>query len=201
MSAQLQEMNDLMPERQSVDIKLRLTQILDYSKQLDVVDESGFRKIMALYSESKGWEKKIEFLRTEANGPDQERINARNDKAKELLKPLKEIQIVAKTKSAQYQAILEERKRQEEKRIEDILDIIGVDEMPYIEPIDKSVRTEKAMMYTKVVKKFRVVDRDKIPAKYLMVNEKAIENDIKLGVANIEGVEIYEEEVTQLRTR
>jgi len=201
MSAQLQEMNDLMPERQSVDIKVRLTQLLDFSKRLEVVDEFGFRQIMALYSESKGWEKKIEFLRTEANGPDQERINARNDKAKELLKPLKEIQSVAKTKSAQYQAILEERKRQEEKRIEDILDIIGVDEMPYIEPIEKSVRTEKGMMYTKVVKKFRIVDRDKIPACYLMVNEKAVENGIKLGIANIPGIEIYEEETTQLRTR
>lgn len=201
MATQLQEITDLMPERQSIDIKSRLNQILDFSKSLDVVDESGFRQIMALYAESKGWEKKIDFLRTEANGPDQERINARNDKAKELLKPLREIQQIAKTKSAQYQAILEERKRQEEKRIEDILDIIGVDEMPYIEPIDKSVRTEKGMMYKKVVRKFRVTDQALVPARYLMINEKAVENDIKLGIINIPGIEVYDEETTQIRTR
>jgi hypothetical protein len=41
----------------------------------------------------------------------------------------------------------------------------------------------------------------KVPAKYLMVDEAAIKRDLKLGVSEIDGIEIFEEKITQLRTR
>lgn len=204
MSIQVQtqvEDDDLFLERKQFDLKQRLGQIVLIAKNLVVNNEEAFRQITGLYSESRDWEKQIEFARKNANAPDQDRINARNDKAKELLTPLKEIQQLAKVKSAQYQAMLEEAKRQEEARIKDAVDLLGLDDMPYIPPVEKSHRGDGAIVYTKVVTKFKLVDLSKVPLKYLKIDEDAIERDLKLGVAEIPGLEIFQEKITQLKSR
>ncbi len=203
MSAQLipNELDDFLIERKQINLKQRLKEIISSAVHLSVDNEESFRKVTALYAESKNWEKQIEFARKQANTPDQERINGRNDKAKELLIPLKQIQSIAKQKAEQYQMMLEERKRKEEEGIRQAVDLLGLDEMPYIAPVDKSIRGEGAIVYTRTVRKFRIVDLSKIPLKYLQINEEAIEQDIRLGVGEIDGLEIYEEKVTQLKAR
>ena len=202
MSVPIQiEDDDLFLERKQFDLKQRLGEIVLVAKNLSVTNEEGFRRITALYAESKDWEKQIEFARKQANTPDQDRINARNDKAKELLTPLREIQSIAKTKSSQYQMMLEEAKKQEEERIKEAVDLLGLEDAPYLPPVEKTHRGDGAIVYTRTVRKFRIVDRAVVPSKYLKVDEDALEQDIKLGVAEIPGVEIYEEKVTQLKTR
>ena len=201
MSVQIQELDEFLVERQHIDLKERLSEVVNFANGMTVNTEASFRQISAIYAESKEWEKKIEFLRKQANEPDQTRINLRNDKAKEILNPLKQIQSIAKTKSGQYQMILEEQKKKEEERIRAAVDILGLDDVPYFSPLEKSVRTEKAMMVTRTVRKFRVVDQALVPAKYLTVDTDAVERDIKLGINSIAGIEIIEEQITQLRTR
>lgn len=192
---------ELLPERSETDIKHKLSVIVFNANNLAVNNEESFRKITGFYSESKEWERQIEFLRKTANAPDQERINARNDKAKELLTPLKEIQRISKEKSSQYQMMLEEAKKKEEQRIKEAVELIGADEMPYLPPVEKTLRGDGAIVYTRIVRKFRVVDQEKVPKKYWKVDEETIERDIKLGIAEIPGVEVYEEKITQLKTR
>lgn len=201
MSVQIQEIDEFLVDRKHVDLKQKLAEIVSFAGALTVDSEISFRQISALYAESKDWEKKIEFIRKQANEPDQERIAARNDKAKELLNPLKEIQSIAKSKSGQYQVMLEDAKRRDEERIRQAVDILGLDDVPYFPPAEKSVRTEKAMMITRTVREFRIVDQALVPARYLKVDTDAIERDIKLGIANIPGIEITEKQITQLRTR
>ena len=202
MSVQAQpEDDDLFLERKQFDLKKRLGQIVLVAHNVVVNNEEAFRQITALYAESKDWEKQIEFARKNANAPDQDRINTRNDKAKEILAPLKEIQTIAKTKSGQYQMMLEEIKQKEAARIKEAIDLIGSEEMPYIPPAEKIQRGEGAIAYTRMVRKFRIVDEAKLPDRYWRVNEDAIASDMKLGINEIPGVEIYEEKVTQLKTR
>ncbi len=195
------ELDEFLAERNKFSLKQRLESIVITAKNIPVMNEDGFRKITNLYAESKDWEKKIEFSRKQANAPDQDRINARNDKAKELLAPLKQIQMIAKDKTHHYQMMLEDIKKKEEERVKDIVDLLGLDDMPYIPPVDKTLRGDGAVVYTRTVMKFRIIDESKVPAKYLRVDEDAIERDIKLGVGSIEGVEIYEDKVTQLKSR
>jgi hypothetical protein len=67
-----------------------------------------------------------------------------------------------------------------------------------LEGIDKpegTVTADAGMIKFRTVKKFRVVDFSKIISKYLMVDEKAIKEDINVGVDEIAGIEIYTEEV------
>ena len=169
--------------------------------ELDVTNETNFRKMTSIYADSKDWEKRIEFLRKEANGPDQDRINSRNDKAKEILTPLKQLQTVAKQKCEKYQLILEQRKQEEQKKIQQAVDLLGLDDVPMVAPVEKSIRGDGAIMVSRTVRKFRTVDLSKVPLKYLQVDQEAIDRDIKLGVSEIPGIEIYEEKITQLRSR
>lgn len=201
MTTQIIEMDEFLVDGPSIDIKKRLGEIVSGARGLAVNCEDSFRKITGLYAESKDWEKRIEFIRKQSNQPDQDRINARNDKAKELLTPLKEIQSIAKEKTAQYQLMLEEARREEEAKMAEGADLLGLSEAPEVAPVPQSQRGDGAILYKRTVRKFRIVDRAKIPAKYLKVDEEAIERDIKLGIGEIEGVSIYEEEITQLRTR
>lgn len=182
-------------------LKEKLQYVIESSSILDVVTEEQFKRMTRIYSEAKEWEKRIEFIRKQANQPDQERINARNDAAKDILAPLKQIQSIAKQKCEGYQSVLEARKTAEEKKIQDAVDLLGLDEAPLPVPVEKTVRGSGALMYTKVVRKFRTTDISKVPLKYLKIDEESIERDIKLGVGEIPGIEIYEEKQTTLRTR
>lgn len=183
------------------DLKKKLSIVIDEAKSIEVLNDGHFRKMTKLYGEAKDWEKRIDFIRKEANQPDQERINARNDKAREILMPLKLIQSIAKEKCERYQLILDAAKAAEEKKVQDAVDLLGLDVVPLPMPVEKTVRGDGAMMYTRTVRKFRIVDQSQIPTKYLTVDVDAIERDLKLGVAEIPGIEMYEEKQTNLRTR
>jgi hypothetical protein len=192
---------DLFVERASIDLKGKLKDIILVASNLSVTNEPAFQQITSFYSQSKDWENQIETMRKFANKPDQERINIRNDKAKELLDPLRQIQSIAKTKTSQYQAMLEEAKRAEQEKAKEAVELLGLEDAPYIPPVEKTHRGDGAMVYTKTIRKFRIVDQAKVPAQYLKVDEDAVALAIKLGVAEIDGLEIYEEKVTQLRSR
>lgn len=195
------ELDEFLVKEKRVDLRERLKNIVQIAASIEVYNEESFHKVTAFYAESKDWEKRIEFIRKQANAPDQDKINARNDKAKELLTPLKEIQRIAKTKCERYQFMLEEQKAKEQVKIQEAVDLLGLDDMPYLPPVEKSMRGDGAMVYTRTVKKFRIVDLAKVPAKYFKIDEDLIEQDIKLGVGEIDGIEVYEEKQTTLRTR
>jgi hypothetical protein len=184
-----------------VTVKEKLHMIVADAINLEVTTDDGFKRMTNMYSESKEWEKRIEYLRKEANRPDQNRISGRNDKAQEILGPLKQIQTIAKQKCEKYQLLLEQQKAYEQQQMVDAADVLGLDDVPMVAPLDKSIRGDGALMFTRTVKKFRTVDLSKVPLKYLQVNEDLIKQDMNLGVSEIAGIEIYEEKVTQLRTR
>jgi len=200
MTAQITNVDEFLVDKHD-SIKDKLQSIVSTAQSMEVTNQDAFLKMTGLYTDSKDWEKRIEFIRKQANQPDQDRINTRNDKAKEVTAPLKQIQSIAKQKCDGYQQLLEKLKQEEEKRIEDASDLLGLDEVPMVMPLDKSVRGDGALMFTRTVRKFRIVDVTKVPLKYLQVNEEMVAMEIKLGVSDIPGIEVYEEKVTQLRTR
>ena len=119
---------------------------------------------------------------------------------KELSEPLDKIIEIANAKTGSYQKLLEEQKRVNDEETRQAAALFGDSDI-YIAPLEKTIRGDGAMAITKTVKKFRLSDINKVPMKYLMLNEKAIELDIKLGLSEIAGLEIYEEQTTQLRVR
>jgi hypothetical protein len=195
------EVDEFLIDQSAVDLKQRFTEIIYNAESAEITREEHFRKFTALYAEAKDWERRIEFLRKEANGPDQDRINVRNDKAREILGPIKQIQSIAKQKCAEWQKLLEQRKSDEEAKLKAAADLLGLDDVPYVLPVEKTTRGDGAMMVTRTVRKYRIVEFDKIPDKYLQLNEELVQRDIKLGIGSIPGLEFYDEQITQLRSR
>lgn len=192
---------DFMVEILENPVRGKIERMKQEVTSLVMTNEVAFHQATKFYKFAKEGEKQIEFIRKQLNGPDQERINARNDKAKDLLEPLKEVQRIAASKSAEYQTMLEEQKREAQLKIEEAVELFGVEPAMPITEFPKTVRSESATVFTRTIRNFRIVDPSKVPAKYLMVNEEAVKQDIKLGVNEIPGIEIYEEQVRQIRTR
>lgn len=171
-----------------------------FAENMDVTTEPSFKKITSIYADARNWEKIIDQKRKEANIPEQTIINARNDKAKEVIEPLRLIQSICKRKADEYQRFLEEEKRKEAAKIEQAANIFETD-VPYLPSVSTSHRGDGAIAYTKTETKFRLIDLSKVPLKYLMLDETRIKQDIKLGIDVISGLEIYTEKTTQLKTR
>lgn len=184
-----------------LEMKDQLLEVRDFIKSLVVNDESSFDTVTSIYKMSKSWEKQIEFSRKIANEPDQAKINARNDMAKALMTPLKEIQEIAKNKTVAHQATLEEKQRQEQAKLKEAAELIGIEDVSLCAPLEKSIRGHGAIAYTRVVRKFRITDLSKVPVRYLQINEDAVKEAIDMGIDEIPGLEIFESKEIQLKVR
>lgn len=188
-------------EENGVDVKQTIQDMVLFAKSMTVENDGSFKSMTSLYRQARDWKKLIEEKRKGATEPFRRQTSAINDKAKELSEPLTTVEEIAKMKVDGYQKMLEQKKEIEDAKIREAAAILDIDENLYIPPIEKSIRGEGAMAYTKVEKKFRLSDISKVPAKYLKLDEQAIKQDIKFGVNEIPGLEIYEEKSIQLRSR
>ena len=188
-------------DKNSSEVKKIIDDMLQFTQSLIVDSESAFRTVTNLYRQSKDWRKIIEEKRKQATDPFRKQVSTINDKAKELSDPLCRVEELTKMKADGYQKMLEDAKKLQDQAIREAAIMLDIHEDLYIPPLEKSIRGDGAIAYTKVEKKFKLVDIDKVPAKYLKIDEAAIKQDIKLGVNTIPGIEIYEEKSTQLRSR
>jgi hypothetical protein len=192
---------EVVPQQpQQVDLKQGIASLRSYAENLMIFDEMSFNAATALCRKVRDWCKMIEHFRKESNAPDQARINARNDKAKELSKPLGEIDLLMADRVARYHAALEEQKRIAAAKIEAYSKLMD-EEVPYVPSAEKTLRGDGMVVYSKNEKKFKVVDLAQVPLKYLQLNEDAVKADIKLGVNEIAGLEIFTTTTTQMRSR
>lgn len=172
-----------------------------FVESLIVNSEESYKKITSLYAEAREWKKTIEARRKELTDPLRKKMASINDIAKELSEPLDAVIDMANGKANGYVRMLEEAKRKKDEDLKAQAALFDAEEDLYIAPMETVIRGQGASTVTRVETKFRVVDISKVPMQYLMVNEAMVKRDIKLGIFQIDGLEIYEEKTTQLRTR
>lgn len=185
----------------ALQVKKTIRDMLAFTEQLVVNTETAYKKITSLYAQAREWKKCLESKRKELVDPFRKQMAAINDKAKELTDPLDQVISLANAKVNGYQAFLQDLKRQEEENLRSAAALFDAEDEVYIAPLEKVLRGDGAVTVTKTEKRFKVLDLTKVPLKYLMVNEKAVEQDLKLGINEIPGLEIWEETTTQLRVR
>jgi hypothetical protein len=193
MSIELRQEFDL--DSDVLAVKCNIKHLLSTIGGIKPDNEQSYRSITSIYAQAKNWQKLIETHRKEATSNARHVINTINDKAKEFSEPLDQIIQIANAKTAQYLAI----KQAELKAEQDEASMLGVT-IPQV-MTEVPSRGEGAMAYTRVEKKFRVTDISKVPVQYLMLNEEAVDRDVKLGIGSIPGIVIYEETKVHLRTR
>lgn len=181
-------------------VKAVINEMISFAKDLTVTCEASYNKMTSLYSQARSWQKIIDAKRKDLAEPYRKKITLINDRAAELLDPLDTIINLAKHKSSGYMKILEKKKEEEAESIKLAASLFD-DENPYIPPATTIVKGKGASTYTRLEKKFRVIDKEKIPLKYLTVDEAAIKQDLALGLADIPGIEVYEEKTTYLRAK
>lgn len=172
-----------------------------FVESLIVNCEESYKKITSLYAEAREWKKAIESRRKELTEPLRKKMSSINDIARELSDPLEAVIDMANGKANGYVRMLEEIKRKKDEQLRAQAALFDAEHDIYIPPMENIIRGEGAITVTKTETKFRVVDLSKVPLKYLMVDEAAIKRDLKLGIPEISGIEIFEEKTTQLRTR
>ena len=193
--------DEIIVQQNSSNIKNQLAKILGSVNALEMTSEEAYNRVTSIYNQAKTWEKMVDDQRKKCNAPEQALINARNDKAKEILDPLKEIQAMTKKKAAEYQAFIDEQRKKNEEAVAQAASMFEVD-VPYTPSLSqKALRGEGAVATTRTVRKFRIVDLHKVPIQYLKVDEDEVRQAIKMGIAHIDGIEIYDEKVTNLMRR
>lgn len=186
---------------QEVQIKSTIRDMVAFARGLAVNTEASYNQITSMYRQAREWKKIIETKREQLVAPFRKQIAMINDKAKDLTDPLDAVIAMANVKSACYLRLLEETKKKEDEALRKVASIFDAEDEIYIAPMQKNIRGEGAVLVTKKEKTFRVTDITKVPSKYLMVDEAAIKRDLKLGIAEIPGLEIHETTTTSLKTR
>lgn len=186
---------------QKLDANNFVAEILERVRGLEITDEDSFSAVTYAYRESRKIRKQLEEEKKLWLAPYKLVIDHANDVAKKLTAKLDEAEEIANRKTSAYLKQMEQKKLEEQRLRQEEVVKSGESNLEIYEPVDSTLRGEGAMVYTVKEKKFRVIDVNSIPRQYLMVNEALIKQNIKLGVNEIPGVEIYEEEVTKMRAR
>jgi len=153
-----------------------------------------YRKIEAEKLEAQ--RKKEEEKRRKEWEKEQEKLRKQREKEAEAEKKrLAKLELSKKDEKAELKRIEDEKKAKEEEaqREDFVFDDGDFQQSKTIYSDNGSVKVRKQW-------KFKVTDPNKVPKKYLIVDERLIRADIRAGIRNIDGVEIFEEEIMGVNT-
>lgn len=172
-------------------------QLLQSIKQLQMKREEDYATVTNLYSEARKYKTLIESWKKEAKRPYREQILAIDNEAQQYLDLCDQSIMLCNQQLGVYHANLQEQAR----LLEEAKAIFLKERKPVFIEIIKPKKTEKTTTVIKKVPVYKVLDIKKVPKKYLQINESALKKDLNLGIREIKGLEITEEEQIQLRNR
>ena len=170
------------------------------AREILVNSEHSFKQASAIWSQARDIKKNVETQRKILGEPERKKVVSINNRAKELTEPLEWIEEHLRSKIEYYHWSLEkERLSFIEKQKEDA-EILGVTPDIYVPELPESRRGEGCVTYMQKKRSIQVDDISQVPAKYLSLNTKLIEEDLEAGT-HIPGIKIEEIETLQLRSR
>jgi len=188
--------------------KKRFTQLEEEVKTLEIMNEESCQKAAELLATIAKYEKKINEECEKRIIVPKTFIKKVKARVNEVVKPLTNSKKIVKLKLKDYKTRLElerremEKKAEEErKRLQEQLDKEarekGIEpvKLPEITiPKEKlEVRTNQGLVHERKYWTFKIVDFEKIPREYLIVDSKKVNSAIRTGTREIPGLEIYQE--------
>lgn len=181
------------------------------ASSLEVIDASSQSQAVSMAAQTRKIKNVIDKARKEIVQPHVDFQRAVNQLAKSFDTALEAIENGLKKKILAYdqeQRILQQEKEKERLKLEEQAKNSLESSTHYIPEnpsivapivIHDQVRTEDGTM--KIQKKtiFELVDISKVPSEYLMINEKAIKESLKMGIRSIPGLKIDEIDDVSLR--
>jgi hypothetical protein len=142
----------------------------------------------------------IESDRKQIISPARNFVSSINDAAKVLTNRLEEAINNTKVKMAIFDKKKKSDQEEKVKALEEMADRLGIDVAIYQDK-DERVRAKGAIACNRCRYVFEVQDESLVPREYMMVDDKKIKLAITLGIREIQGVNIKEESVLQIRRR
>jgi hypothetical protein len=206
-------MTELTKREDIVELRGKIKEAVEQSSKILIFDSEDVENAGHFIKNFGKLEKRIEEIRKMIVNPLNKEIKNINSFFKKLTEQFKPELERLKTES--NQVLFEIRKKQEEERLKEqkeleeaILneaemfnDLSVIDEMPQVEFRKETLKTED--LTTVRIKKWRVIDFDKIDRKYLVINEELI-NQVRKDAgfedkSGIEGIEFYYEETIRIK--
>ncbi len=184
-----------------------------------VIDgQEGMQKATEILSWIAKTKKQIETKRKFFTKPLSDQVSAINNLFKSYKTPLEQADKTLRNKILTYRREQERLRREEEerlrklqkkeqKRLEKQAKKKGAPPPPppvmpvRVETPAQTVRSSMGTVSAKKTWDFEIVDPDKIPAEYKIINEKAIRAAVKAGVRSLPGVRIFQREDLSVRAR
>jgi hypothetical protein len=176
----------------------------------EITDDDGMAKATKFLSIIKSQYKQTDAMRQAFVRPLNEHVSNINAFFKEITRPLNEAEVFIKNKVLHYRKEQEKIRLKEEQRLEAIRrkEQERLNRAAEKNKVEAPVLKAPAMPVAKksvgksTFKKvwaFRVVNPQKVPRDYLVIDEWSIRQAIRSGVREIEGVEIFQDEIMTSR--
>ncbi|NCD40580.1 MAG: hypothetical protein EOL88_00660 [Bacteroidia bacterium] len=174
----------------SINARFRpIKEFLQKAQSLGKLKVVNFRKVQEEKLEAE--RKKEEDRKRKEWEKDQEKLRKQREKeAEKERKRLEKEGLKGKAKKEELQRIEDEQKAKEE---EASREEFSFDDTDFKQ--QKSVHSDNGSLKMRKQWNFKVVEPQQVPKKYLVIDEKLIRADIRAGVRNIKGIDIFEEEI------
>jgi len=192
-----------------------IQKMTDIAQAVEIVDQASNLEAVAMASQAVKLFKAIEHARKEIVKEPNEFIRGVNAFAKVYTAKLKAIENELKTKLNSYSVKQEMIRREAERKAQDEArklqakidaeakkkNIKPVVVPPPVLPVkSEPTRTAEGSASTRKVWAWEVEDHSLIPFKWMVLDEKKVNQAVRLGMRNIPGIRIYQETKTVLRT-
>lgn len=198
-------MTSLMTQTQEVQSVIEKDFVQELAKEViarDIENQNDFEFVSEIYSTMRNVINKVEIEAKALKKPHQDAIKKINFDQKVFLEPCMNLITLCNRKIDYYYRKLEIEKQEEERKQLEAAKMLDLPvEQVYVAPVEKKLYASNATACTKAEVKFDLVNINKVPSKYLMLDEAAIKRDIKMGIRQIEGLNIYETKKTSLKVR
>lgn len=161
--------------------------------------KQNYELVSDIYAQARKYLKLITEKEKKLLEPYKEKINEIRYEAKTHKEPLQRMIDICNAKADDWQKYLTIKSLEKQRKLVEAAKLFGNDMPIMVDDVTKPKSTKNTTTTIKTVMKFRVSDIRKVPLKYLKIDEDAVNLDIKLGIHNIEGLEIYPETKTTLR--
>ena len=186
---------EIMPEEHEMlgpDVG-SVSDMLEWAQAIVVDSDDAYAMLYDLYCNARVEKNRIDAQRKKLTEPLRRRTKYINAAAKPVTDLLDQVIAITNEKANGYRALLEQ------KHGELLAEASIFGDGIYLPPAECPAMS--GTMSVKTIRRFAVTNIDHVPAKYLRVDEDAVERDLKLGIGEIPGLRIFKETSTSLRTR
>jgi hypothetical protein len=169
------------------------------AKNVTVEDAQGCTSALDITADIRTLDKTIEVLRKKAIEPSRRIVQMINDSAKGLQEILSQAEHSITVKIATYHAKEAEKTKAAEESVKELSRQLGVDIV--IPNESRNIQSSKATTFYKDVLTFEVVDAKLIPDQYWIIDEKAVQKHIDLGIQDIPGIKIVKDKKFVVRRK